>query len=325
MHPPDKPGDSEVGPEEEGPHDPVGARRPRAAKRSTQPVALTAGEDTEPDSWKGELRTSLLLFVATFVSVMLFSIEGTLQGAPWTDALAFACALLTILLTHELAHWWVARRHGFALSLPRFLPFPSAFGTMGAVISLRSLPRSRTALLEMAVAGPLGGALVAFACLIVALPWGRGVSVPASGSTYAVFADPLVVTILGTLTMGAPPDRMAILHPVALAGWVGCMLTGINLLPAGQLDGGHIVNAVLPGWGRRVSLAVIALLLVGGWFLWKGWWVWAAMLLLSGAWRSLPVPEAPPLTTRARVLVVVSLALAVLTFMPSPIVVETAP
>lgn len=281
--------------------------------------------DPDPDSWKGELRTSVLLFVATFASVVLFSIQGALQGAPWTDALAFACALLAILLTHELAHWWVARRHGFALSLPRFIPFPSAFGTMGAVIALRSLPRSRTALLEMAVAGPLGGAVVAFACLVVALPWGRGISTPASGSTYAVFADPLAVTILGTLTMGAPPDRMAVLHPVALGGWVGCMLTGINLLPAGQLDGGHIVNAVAPAWGRRVSLAVIALLAVGGWFLWKGWWVWAAMLLLSGSWRSLPVPEAPPLTTRARLLAVVALALAVLTFMPSPIVVETAP
>ncbi len=267
----------------------------------------------------------MLLLVATFASVVLFSIEGALLGTPWSDALAFAGGLLTVLLSHELAHWWVARRHGFALSLPRFIPFPSAFGTMGAVISLRSLPRSRTALLEMAVAGPLGGAVVAFTCLLVALPWGRGVSVPESGSTYAVFADPLVVTILGTLTMGAPPDRMAVLHPVALAGWVGCMLTGINLLPAGQLDGGHILNAVAPRWGRAVSLAVIALLLVGGWFLWKGWWVWAAMLLLSGSWRSLPVPETPSLTMRARVLALVALVLAVLTFMPQPIVVETAP
>jgi membrane-associated protease RseP (regulator of RpoE activity) len=263
--------------------------------------------------------------VATFASVVLFSIEGALVGAPWSDALAFAAALLAILLTHELAHWTVARRHGFALSLPRFIPFPSAFGTMGAVISLRSLPRSRTALLEMAVAGPLGGAVVAFACLLVALPWGRGVATPASGASYAVFADPLAVTLLGTLTLGAPPDRMAVLHPVALAGWVGCMLTGINLLPAGQLDGGHVVNALFPGWGRRVSLGVIALLLLGGWFAWKGWWVWAAMLVLTGSWRSLPVPASPPLTPRARALAVAALILAVLTFMPAPIVVETAP
>jgi membrane-associated protease RseP (regulator of RpoE activity) len=264
------------------------------------------------------------LFLVTFVSVCLLSTEGVVWGGDWPDALAFASTLMGILLAHELGHWFVARRHGFALSLPYFLPFPSLFGTMGAVIRLRSAPRSRDALLEMAVAGPIAGALVAFAALAMALPWTRGTYVPLPGSTYLVFADPLVVKVLGTAILGAPPDRMAELHPVALAAWCGCMLTGINLLPLGQLDGGHVINALWPGRARAWTWVGIALLALGG-MLWAGWWVWAALLLFSGAREPLEVPAEPPPGARARLLAALALALFAMTFMPVPLVQETAP
>ncbi len=270
------------------------------------------------------MRRAWLWFLATTASVMVFSLEGVAWGTPWTDAAVFAGALMGILGAHELAHGWAARRHGFAVSLPQFIPFPAAFGTMGAVIRLRSMPTTRRGLLEMAVAGPIGGALPAFACLTAGLGMSRGVASPAPGSSYAVFADPLVVRLLGTLLRGAPPDRLEVLHPLALAGWVGCMLTGINLLPIGQLDGGHVWNALAPRTARWISWAGVAALAAAG-FAWSGWWVWAAVLVLTGAGRPLPVPDAPAPGMRGIAWGLVALALFVLTFMPVPIVLEQAP
>jgi len=271
-----------------------------------------------------ELLRATGLFLLTFLSVCLLSTEGVLWGGDWPDALAFAATMMAILLAHELGHWFVARAHGFALSLPYFLPFPSLFGTMGAVIRLRSPPRSRDALLEMAVAGPLAGAAVAFVALLIALPWTRGTYVPASGSTYLVFADPLIVKVLGALVLGAPPDRMAELHPVALAAWCGCMLTGINLLPLGQLDGGHVLNALWPGRARALTWVGVGALALAG-FAWSGWWVWAALLVVTGAREPLDVPVHPPPGARARALSVVTLLVFALTFMPVPLVQESAP
>jgi membrane-associated protease RseP (regulator of RpoE activity) len=117
---------------------------------------------------------------------------------------------------------------------------------------------------------------------------------------------------------------MAELHPVALAAWCGCMLTGINLLPLGQLDGGHVINALWPGRARAWTWVGIALLALGG-MLWAGWWVWAALLLFSGAREPLEVPAEPPPGARARLLAALALALFAMTFMPVPLVQETAP
>ncbi|MFZ5476077.1 MAG: site-2 protease family protein [Myxococcota bacterium] len=297
-----------------------------------------------------EAARSVGLFVLTLVSVTLFSIpHGVVTGgAGWRDALAFSVPLMAILGAHEMGHYVVARMHGFRLTLPAFIPFPLAFGTMGAVIRLRSLPRSRQALLEMGIAGPLAGAVVAFALLAVSMPWiGPPVDLPPFsppdpaevpdwmetgwfallfGSPFEgrilIFNDPLVVKVLGTWILGAPPDRYAVYHPTTMAGWVGCLLTGINLVPIGQLDGGHVLNAVAPRvagvvarWGPWVAIAAGVA--------WGGWVVWGVLLLVLGASRPLPIDEHPPLPLRARVLAGVGLGLFLLTFMPLPIEWET--
>lgn len=291
-----------------------------------------------------ELRRSVVFFVLTLVSVTLFSIEGLVYGFPAAHSLAFSIPLLGILLAHEMGHYLVARRHGFALSLPLFVPFPSGFGTMGAIIQLRSPPRTRQALLEMGVAGPIAGAVVAFLVLAVALglpaetpelhPWAPMVwldrwLVEQFGASdgpaqIAVFNDPLALRAIGALLPGGAPGRYDVLHPAALAGWVGCLLTGINLLPIGQLDGGHVFNAVFPGAAARVSRILAVVLLAAGWF-WPGWLVWGAVLLLFGAARPLPVAVGPTLPLRARALALAALVLFLLTFMPVPIEIETLP
>lgn len=285
---------------------------------------MSLGSDDDTSS-RTEERPRLLRsagwFVVTFVCVTLFSMNGIVGGAPVGDALGFAFALMGVLATHEAAHYVVARRHGFSLEPPVFLPFPFAFGTLGAVIRLRTPPRDRVALLEMGVAGPLAGAVVAFTVLAVTLPLtGPDIAVPV-GTEVLVFHDPLVVTLIGTLVAGGPPGRFAVLHPAALGAWVGCMLTGINLLPIGQLDGGHVLNALVPRAARAASIAGVAALLVAGWW-WTGWYVWAGMLALLGGWKPLPVPDGGTLPVRTRVLAAIALAVFALTFMPVPVSVE---
>lgn len=253
------------------------------------------------------------------------------------DALIFAACLMGILLAHEMGHWTVARYHGFEQSLPVFIPVPFGFGTMGAVIRLRSMPPSRTALLEMGAAGPLSGAIVAFMLLAWALPLGKSAVNLPSGAMVTIFNDPLAVKLLGILTMGEIPGRYSEYHPAAMAGWVGCFLTGVNLIPTGQLDGGHVLNALLPQTAARMSryipLAMISVGLLGGAFsYWQGalqpasmsWIVWGSIIRFMGADRPLPVPHLP-LSLRAKVIAFLIAILFILTFMPMPMEVETLP
>lgn len=284
-----------------------------------------------PAPARREVLIAVALFVATLatsvVSYAVFFGEAPVGArlpnrGELSDGLAFGSALLAILLAHEMGHYVVARLHGFALSLPWFVPFPNLFGTLGAVIRLRSLPRTRQALLEMGVAGPMAGAVVAFVLLWVSLPWVEPGAPLAEGEPIMVFQDPLLVSVVGFLTTGAPPDRLAVYHPVTMAAWVGCFLTGVNLLPIGQLDGGHVLNAAAPRVARLVS-RVGPLLLIAAGYWWPGWIVWGVLLLLLSAGRPLPVAEHPPLPLRSRVLAALALVLFALTFLPAPIVEET--
>jgi membrane-associated protease RseP (regulator of RpoE activity) len=328
---------------------------------------------TEPpvavaDNGPGEQRKAVLLFLATFACV--FSVYGfqwagsnpfTDGDAAWASA-KFAIALMSILLAHEMAHYWVALRHGFSLSLPYFLPFPAAFGTFGAIIRLRSLPQSRTGLLEMGAAGPLAGFIVAIAAIALGLPatvesaapemiWDPAMlellSAPVSEPgpvlawldsvlsailpevapgevQFMVLANPPIMDILGEWVLGQAPSRYATLDPLATAGWVGCLLTAINLIPIGQLDGGHILNAIAPRYAAAVSRVLLGAALLGG-FWWGGWVFWAVMLLILGAWMSLPVPETPPLSRRAWIVAAFALVSFMLSFMPQPVELESLP
>ncbi len=148
--------------------------------------------------------------------------------------------------------------------------------------------------------------------------------VPEGHAPVLIMNNPLVMDLLGRLILGAPPGRFDQLSPVAMAGWVGCLLTAINLVPIGQLDGGHVLNALAPSRARQVSIALLVLALVGGIF-WTGWIFWGALLLAMGAWRSVPIPERPGLSPRARLVAAAVLLTFVLTFMPRPIEMDSLP
>ncbi len=296
-----------------------------------------------------EWRQALLWFLATFTCVywVYATVWDDGQGTG-LDPLWFALSFLGILAVHEAGHYIVARLHGFELSPPIFIPFPAGFGTLGAVIRLRSLPRSRQALLEMGAAGPIAGALLAFAIVAVSIPWMRpGVPPPPSDvlpfwfalsraldlgppawfhaihepRTILVFNDPPALKILGLLITGHIPGRYDSYHPATLGAWMGCLLTATNLVPVGQLDGGHVLNAVHPGSARPRTFVVLGAMVVGGWW-WQGWWVFAAVAVLGGAWRPLPVPDQPAMGMRAWIVAIVTAMVFGLTFMPVPIEME---
>ena len=233
---------------------------------------------------------------------------GQLERALW-----FTATLMGILLAHELGHYAVARAHGFSLSLPWFLPAPILVGTLGAIIRLEEDPRDRAGLLEMGAAGPLAGLAVVVVAFCARLAFGLD---GLDGGT--PLATPLLFGGLSWLFTG----EVAVLgtaDPIGFAAWLGCLLTAMNLLPFGQLDGGHVLAALVPRWARAVGwFTTGGLLLAGLW--WPGWAVWAAVLHLMGARHPVQVrrDEGVPVGRPLGVAVLAVLAF-VLTFMPVPL------
>ena len=272
----------------------------------------------------------IVLAVLTFCS-MVFSyaaMHASAESITWAaiedglgDALAFTVSLLTILVAHELGHYVVARRLGVAVTLPYLIPMPlSLFGTMGALIQIKDIPPNRRAMLLIGAAGPLAGLAVGVPILALgialsvvnALPSGTGYLMEGNSLLYAV----LKYAIKGEWLPSATRDIM--LHPVAMSGWAGLLVTSFNLVPAGQLDGGHVATALLGHRSRNLTWAVIViLLLMGG--LWRGWWLWAALAFLSSRVRVEPLDSVTDLTPRQRRLAVILLLLAIVTFTPIPV------
>lgn len=202
--------------------------------------------------------------------------------------LAFSVPLLGILLAHELGHYLTARRYGLDVSPPYFIPVPLVatwIGTMGAFIRLRTVLTDRRQLWDVAALGPVAGfvltlpALIAGLLLSEPLPEGSGWSgmIVRFGSTVIPLGDSLITLALRDLTGHA---TAVLLHPLAFAGWVGAFVTMLNLVPLGQLDGGHLLFAVTPRWHRRTGLAVWATLMVLGWRYWQGWLLWGFLVFV---------------------------------------------
>ncbi len=236
----------------------------------------------------------------------------------------FSGALLLILLCHEMGHYLCCRRYRVWASLPYFIPFPSLAGTMGAFIRIRSAIRSRAALFDIGIAGPIAGFVPAVAALFVGLALSKPAPPPAPFAETVEFGHPLIFSaaqhMLAWLTH-APVYRLPLervyLHPIAFAAWIGMVVTSLNLLPGGQLDGGHILYAVFPRRHRIVTaLTVLALIPLG--LQSVGWWVWSIVLLATG-WRHPEVPLRPGLDRKRKTLALLAVVLLVITITPVPI------
>ncbi len=193
--------------------------------------------------------------------------------------LPYSATLLLILGAHELGHYFATRRWGVDASLPYFIPAPTLFGTFGAVIRIRGPILDRRALLDVAVAGPLAGMAVALPATLIGL-WMSNVVMTGSGGLG--LGESLLFKAVTWSVLGARgPGEVILLHPIAFAGWCGFLVTSLNLIPAGQLDGGHIVYALFDRWHRTLS-SVVGVLLIGMAYWWPGWLLWAAIALFLG-------------------------------------------
>jgi membrane-associated protease RseP (regulator of RpoE activity) len=236
--------------------------------------------------------------------------------------LPFAGTLLLILMAHEMGHYLYCVYYGVNATLPFFIPAPTLIGTLGAFIRIRSPIRSRTALFDIGIAGPIAGFVVATMVLIFALPLSK--AMPAAATDLDVqLGYPLIFRVVSALLplAGAPggsslPQNMYF-HPTAIAAWVGMFATALNLLPGGQLDGGHIVFSIAPRAHKQISRLTILALIPMALYFWAGWLVWAILLRISGM-RHPIVAEWPEVTGGRRWLAVFALIMLILTLAPAP-------
>jgi len=237
--------------------------------------------------------------------------------------LPFSVTLMGILLSHELGHFLVAEKNGVYATLPYFIPAPTFIGTFGAVIRIKSPIRSRKVLFDIGIAGPIAGFLVG----VPALFWGLALSkpmTPLATNSVVEFGYPLIFRVvhylLAPFTPHAAPLSTLYLHPIALAAWVGMFATALNLLPGGQLDGGHITYAVSPRAHKWVTRAAIVVLLVMGKF-WLGWILWALILGITGL-RHPNVPPWPDVGSARRWLSLLGVLMLGLTIVLAPVTVS---
>ena len=246
----------------------------------------------------------------------------------WTDprrllsGIPFSATLLGILLAHEMGHFIASVKHRVYATLPYFLPVPSPIGTFGAFIKIKSPFRSRAALLDIGIAGPIAGFVVAVPLAALGLLLSGRIGPEADPA--AQLGSPLIFALLhwclAQFHMGPPsqiPLRLMAFHPMALAAWVGMLATSLNLIPGGQLDGGHIVFAADSRRHRAITYAGMVVLIPLALFFWSGWLIW-----IIGLWFTRnhpPVPQWPELDKRRRSLLLVAAAMLSLTFMPAPI------
>src|SRR5579872_1334291 len=303
----------------------------------------TYWENLEARKQRRSLAIAVLLFVLTLISTLavgaqyassyasgqspdfeeLFSTYAALLAHPQLllAGVPFAFTLIGILLAHELGHFFACRYYGISASYPYFLPAPTLIGTLGAFIRIRSPIYNRKALFDVGLAGPVVGFLFAIPALAVAIVYSREIPLSQAHPS-VIFGDPLAMRILmAVLRPGVPPSAL-LLHPVGRAAWVGLFATALNLLPGGQLDGGHILYAAASKYHKRVTLALALLLIPLGYFYWAGWYLWAALLLALGFRHPPLLYQWEPLDRTRLIWTAVAVLIFILTFMPAPVLVR---
>lgn len=273
---------------------------------------------------------NLLLLIATILSTLYIGAvsETSSPTFHWSDLLLgipFSLSIMLILGAHELGHYFAARYHKVAVTLPYFIPMPlSIIGTMGAFIRLKSPFVNRRAMLDVGVAGPLAGMVFALPILIIGLLQSEVVPMNPAGE-YLLEGNSLLYAGIKFLIFGQflPNGNIDVqLGPLAWAGWVGMLVTGLNLLPVAQLDGGHIIyvllgkTAKLLYWPIIIALLLLGLLLAESGFQWA---IWIGLLLLFGNRHAEPLDDVTPLDPRRRAIAIFALILFILVFVPIPI------
>jgi membrane-associated protease RseP (regulator of RpoE activity) len=308
-------------------------------------------------------RVNLILFILTLFSVLitggLYGFQGEPPKETWKliwelmkNGWPFAITLLTILGAHEFGHYFAGRKHGVQVTLPYFIPLPyplSLFGTMGAFINMRSLPKNRRDLFDVGIAGPRNGMIVSIIAMIIGLSLSKIGQLPQASSTSGTFwteGNSIIYLLLKFIRFGKllpQPENISgisllvywvrffftgqpypwgatdvMLHPVTSAGWVGLFVNSFNLIPAGQLDGGHIFYTL---FGEKTTKSIfpfiIACLVLLGFFS-NNWWLLAVLIFIFGRIHAEPLDQITELDRKRKLLGYIAILVFVLTFIPVP-------
>lgn len=279
----------------------------------------------EPKKLKYKL--NMILFILTIVSTL---IGGTLIAGvdvfsqPWLlyEGIPYSFSLLFILGVHELGHYFTSKKWGVSTSLPYFIPLPPipfVWGTLGAFIKVKSRIVNRKALIDIGAAGPLLGFVPSVAAVFFGMKLSTIVESGAVERSSLIFGESLLFSLLSKLALG--PEAMQqdiLLHPIAVAGWLGLFVTALNLLPLGQLDGGHIAYALFGRKHRYLAGTVFLGLFPLGFYLWPGWFLWILIGAITGWKHPPPVDDISPLDFKRKVFGMITLTIFVLCFIPVP-------
>ncbi len=289
-------------------------------------------------------KTHIALFVATLITTFL---AGYLQGGTVVSGLSFSISLLFILGSHEMGHYYYGRKYGILITPPYFIPVPPPFiaGTMGAFIRIKSQITSKKALFDIGVAGPIAGIIAAIPVLIIGIKLSEIVPLQDIGEVEAIYlGDSLIFSFFVAMIYGSIEEGYDIfLHPAAFAGWIGLFVTALNLIPSGQLDGGHLVYSLLNkkfhsiishisifiiivlGLGTEpivnllssfnINLNIPDYLLFQGWF---GWIIWAFLLVIMGTRHPPTMYEESDIGPKRKIIAVITLLIFIGSFMPVP-------
>lgn len=262
----------------------------------------------------------LLTFLSTLIAGALFQKGINIMKEPWRlyEGLPFSIALMTILLGHELSHYIMSKKHNTKATLPYFLPAPSWIGTFGAFIKMKSPIMTRRALIDIGASGPITGFILSLVASVIGLHYSSIVSVENVGEAIS-FGDSILFSILSRTIVGVPPESKDILlHPVASAGWIGLFVTSLNLIPIGQLDGGHIAFAFMNERHRLLSRVLVALLFLFGLLFWTGWAFWGVVMIVLGLKHPPVIYWEVPLDGKRRLAGAAAFLIFVITFIPAP-------
>ena len=288
--------------------------------------------------------THIVLFIATLITTFL---AGYFQGGDIYSGISFSASLVFILGSHEMGHYYYGRKNGILITPPYFIPVPPPFiaGTMGAFIRIKSQITSKKALFDIGVAGPIAGIIAAIPVLIVGIKISQ--IVPASDIVEGEaihLGDPIIFSFFVNMIHGEIAEGFELfLHPVAFAGWIGLFVTALNLIPSGQLDGGHLVYAlfnkkfhslvshisifviIILGLGTEpilnllsfynININVPEFLIFQGWL---GWIIWAFLLVIMGAKHPPTIYEESDIGTQRKIIALITLLIFIGSFMPVP-------
>jgi len=265
----------------------------------------------------------LILFIMTIFTTLF---AGALQQGInlfkepmrlW-EGYPFSISIMTILLGHEMGHYFASKAHRTKATLPYFIPAPSIIGTFGAFIKMKSPILTRKALIDIGATGPIVGFILSLIACIIGLKMSKIIPLT-YGEDVFMLGDSILFSLLVKFTLGnIPAGQDVLLHSVAFAGWIGLFVTSMNLLPVGQLDGGHIAYALFGKWHFYISRTMLFFIAALGVFYWYGWLVWALLLVFLGVDHPPILVWESSLSLSRRIVGILSFIIFLLTFTPTP-------